>query len=80
VAIKALEKIKKITSLPFGAYGNGAGGVDNEDGWKFTTADQIDDYVKDCSRWIELGATIIGGCCGTNHEYTHAYSKLKRCE
>lgn len=76
-ATKALEKIKNCTSLPFGAYGNGAGEIDNENGWKFTTTDQINDYLQHCRCWVDLGATIIGGCCGTNHEYTRAYSQLK---
>jgi homocysteine S-methyltransferase len=80
VATKSLEKIKDIAiSLPFGAYANGAGKADDENGWKFTTADRIDAYLHSCSRWIDLGATIIGGCCGTNPEYTRAYSQLKRC-
>lgn len=78
IATTALKKIKNCTTLPFGAYGNGAGEADNENGWKFTTADQINDYLQHCSRWADLGATIIGGCCGTNHEYTHAYSQLRK--
>lgn len=78
VATKALAKIKSSTDLPFGAYANGAGTADKEDGWRFTTADHIDKYLHSCFLWIELGATIIGGCCGTNPEYTRAYSRLKR--
>lgn len=78
VATRALEKIKKVTELPFGAYANGAGKADNEDGWKFTDADRITDYACTCRGWIELGASIIGGCCGTNPDYTKSYSTLKR--
>lgn len=78
VATRALEKIKNNTTLPFGAYANGAGEADNQNGWKFTDADHVDSYVHTCTRWIDLGATIIGGCCGTNPEYTRAYSRLKR--
>ena len=78
VATKALKKIKKATNLPFGAYGNGAGEADDTNGWKFSTADQIENYCNFCKEWIDLGATIIGGCCGTNNEYTKAYSKLRR--
>lgn len=76
VATKALEKIRNSTDLPFGVYANGAGTADNKDGWRFSTADSIDKYIHSCSRWIALGATIIGGCCGTNPEYTRAYSRL----
>lgn len=77
VATEALRKIKNSTVLPFGAYANGTGMADNEDGWKFTAADHIGNYLHSCSRWIDLGATIIGGCCGTNPEYTQAYSQLR---
>ena len=80
VATKALEKIKRSTTLPFGAYANGSGEADSENGWRFTDADRISEYLHTCMRWLELGATIIGGCCGTNPEYTRAYStKTLRC-
>ncbi|MDO8620590.1 MAG: homocysteine S-methyltransferase family protein [bacterium] len=78
VAEKAIQKIKKATALPFGVYGNGAGGADNEDGWKFDEADKVQDYLHSCKEWVAEGATIIGGCCGTNHDYTRAYSALTR--
>lgn len=78
VATKALKKIKKATSLPFGAYCNGAGEANNKNGWKFTNSGRIHEYLANCANWIEHGATIIGGCCGTNHHYTKAYSKLAR--
>ena len=78
VATKALKKIKGLTTLPFGACGNGAGQADNKDGWKFTDDDRVAEYTRHCRDWINLGATIIGGCCGTNQKYTQAYSKLKR--
>ncbi len=77
VATRALQKIKKITTLPYGAYGNGAGHANNNNGWEFDTADQINVYLKHCRQWVNLGSTIIGGCCGTSPEYTRAYSKLK---
>ena len=78
IAKKAIQKIKKVTTLPFGAYGNGAGQADNEDGWRFGEADRIQDYLSFCKEWVAEGATLIGGCCGTNHEYTKAYSVLTR--
>jgi len=78
IATKSLRKIRRATTLPFGAYGNGAGKADDTNGWKFNTADQIENYCNFCKEWLSLGATIIGGCCGTNHEYTKAYSKLKQ--
>ncbi len=72
-----LDKIKKATNLPFGAYGNGDGGASNVDGWEFTGSDDVLKYAECCKEWIQLGANIVGGCCGTSPEYTKEYSKLK---
>ncbi|TSC76299.1 MAG: Homocysteine S-methyltransferase [Parcubacteria group bacterium Gr01-1014_31] len=78
VATAALEKIKRSTALPFGAYANGAGEADTTDGWKFSSGDRIGQYLDHCRDWADMGATIIGGCCGTNHEYTRAYRQFRR--
>ncbi len=78
IATKALKKIKNSTDLPHGAYGNGEGSADNKNGWRFNKTDEIISYLKHCQNWIDLDSTIIGGCCGTNPEYTKAYSKLKK--
>ncbi len=82
VATKAVEKIKKATDgldLSYCAYGNGAGeATEGENGWEFTTEDRINDFAEHCRHWIDEGTSIIGGCCGTNHEYTKVYSKLKK--
>lgn len=77
VAIVGLQKIKNITELPFGAYGNGDGVPSNVDGWKFTGSSEIKKYADFCKECINLGANIIGGCCGTSPAYTKEYSKLK---
>ena len=77
VAELALRKLRAATDLPIGAYGNGAGGADDEDGWRFSEADRIHDYTEHCRAWLDSGASIIGGCCGTSPEYTKAYSTLK---
>ncbi|PIQ68432.1 MAG: hypothetical protein COV91_04160 [Candidatus Taylorbacteria bacterium CG11_big_fil_rev_8_21_14_0_20_46_11] len=79
IASKAIQKIRKVTSIPFGAYANGIGKAGSDNGWIFTKeyAD-IDTYCRSCSDWIHEGATLIGGCCGTTHTYTEAYSCLKR--
>jgi S-methylmethionine-dependent homocysteine/selenocysteine methylase len=78
VASKALMKMREATSLPLAAYGNGAGEPGGEDGWKFTNADHVNEFAAHCRDWVELGATVIGGCCGTNQMYTEVCSKLKR--
>lgn len=77
VASKALEKIKTLTNITFGAYANGDGAPADDLGWKFTGHDPVESYFEYCKNWKSLGATIIGGCCGTSPEYTKLYSQLK---
>lgn len=57
---------------------NGEGTADDKNGWKFDPANKLAHYLKHCQNWIDLDSTIIGGCCGTNPEYTKAYSQLKK--
>ncbi len=76
-ATTSLEKLKAATTLPFGAYANGDGEAHNDEGWLFTEGDnRVDQYMRACQTWKDLGATLIGGCCGTNPEYTKAYATL----
>lgn len=77
-ATVSLIKLKSATNLPFGAYANGDGEAHNDEGWLFTEGDnRVDQYMRACQDWKAMGATIIGGCCGTNPEYTKAYMSLK---
>lgn len=77
-ATTSLKKLQSATNLPFGAYANGDGEAHNDEGWLFTEGDnRVDQYMRACQDWKAMGATIIGGCCGTNPEYTKAYMSLK---
>lgn len=51
-------------AVPFGAYGN-VGHVDDTVGWTLTDAVSPAAYAAAARDWRALGATIIGGCCGT---------------
>lgn len=52
------------THVRFGAYAN-VGHVDDEVGWTLTHAVTPEQYRKAAQDWLALGASIIGGCCGT---------------
>lgn len=52
------------SNIPFGAYGN-VGHVDDEVGWTLTHAVSPAAYAEAAQDWQNLGASIIGGCCGT---------------
>ncbi len=64
-----LEPLQDL-GVPFGAYANagdpneGLGWGPNEDGPKR--------YADHAERWIEMGATLIGSCCGTGPAHIQA--------
>jgi S-methylmethionine-dependent homocysteine/selenocysteine methylase len=63
------EEITHLRSLapaetPIAAYGN-VGRVDDTRGWVNTDAVEPEQYAALAMEWIEAGASIVGGCCGT---------------
>ncbi len=59
--------------VAIGAYGN-VGHVDEKVGWTLTNAVPPHAYAEAACEWRDLGATIIGGCCGTTPEHIRALS------
>lgn len=72
----ALRELKVLTSLPIGAYAHG-GTTDDQigraapapPGSRSLTGVDPEKYMKYAQEWMECGATIIGGCCGTTPEH-----------
>jgi len=62
---KVLPYLEAIAELgvPFGAYAN-AGRPDEGIGWKSSVL-AAERYADAAESWIETGATLVGGCCGT---------------
>jgi S-methylmethionine-dependent homocysteine/selenocysteine methylase len=54
--------------LPIGAYGN-VGRADPTHGWRNTDAVDPDAYARYAARWLEIGAHLVGSCCGTTVEH-----------
>ena len=65
-----IDAIARV-GLPFGVYAN-AGHVSEGLGWG--TGDP-ETYADLAEGWAELGATIIGGCCGTGPAHIRAVRK-----
>jgi S-methylmethionine-dependent homocysteine/selenocysteine methylase len=67
-AIKTLPFVQAIAAaiptIPIGVYAN-AGHADDKVGWSTDASFAADAYAALARQWIEAGATIIGGCCGT---------------
>jgi S-methylmethionine-dependent homocysteine/selenocysteine methylase len=75
VITSALRQVRELTDLPFGGYAN-VGQVDDEVGWNPAGALRGDAYAAAAAEWLELGARVIGGCCGTHPEHTRALRRL----
>ena len=67
---QALPVLAKV-GIPFGAYANGFTSISDSFKEVHATADRLEvrrdlgpeEYADFAKSWIELGATIIGGCC-----------------
>jgi S-methylmethionine-dependent homocysteine/selenocysteine methylase len=71
----ALSAAGLAASTRFGAYGN-VGHVDDAVGWTLTNAVTPEAYALAAQRWCALGASIIGGCCGTTPAHIAALASL----
>lgn len=83
VLTESVQILAKNCSVPYGAYGNGQGapGAENNietSGWvsDLQYGAEIDEYLESVQKWIDLGCTFVGGCCGTNPEYYRAMRRL----
>ena len=61
----ALAELRRLTARPLGGYAN-AGLVDPVVGWAPDPSLTPAAYAAAAARWLDLGAQLIGGCCGTS--------------
>jgi S-methylmethionine-dependent homocysteine/selenocysteine methylase len=71
-----LPYLRDFTSLPLGAYPNVGRYLDP--GWQHDDSTTPAAYLADARRWVEEGATIVGGCCGTTPEHIAAVAEAFR--
>jgi S-methylmethionine-dependent homocysteine/selenocysteine methylase len=57
------------------AYGN-IGSADESGNWITTDAASPAQYAACARRWIDAGASIVGGCCGTTPETIRALARM----
>jgi len=66
-----------VSGVPFGAYAH-LGEVDPAVPWGRAPDLGPEDYARRAARWVERGATIVGGCCGTGPQHIRALALLGR--
>jgi S-methylmethionine-dependent homocysteine/selenocysteine methylase len=74
---RPLAELRAATELPVGAYAN-VGHAEDKTGWATTQVVDPDAYAAEAETWLDAGAGIIGGCCGTQPEHIEALAALLR--
>jgi len=69
--VSACLPVLSQTGLPFGAYANlGAPGPSPDAPREYARTPE--EYTADAVRWLEAGASLVGGCCGTEPAHVRA--------
>jgi S-methylmethionine-dependent homocysteine/selenocysteine methylase len=63
----ALEVVRQYWSGPTGVYAHSGKWIDPD--WQFVDMISPQDYLSLAQQWVEMGAQMIGGCCGIGPEY-----------
>jgi S-methylmethionine-dependent homocysteine/selenocysteine methylase len=63
----ALEIVHQHWAGPMGAYAHSGQWIDPN--WQFVDMISPAAYLSVAQQWVEMGAQIIGGCCGIGPEY-----------
>ncbi len=66
-----IAALRPVSAVPFGGYAN-VGHVDDDVGWSSAGGMTPAGYSAAVKAWLDAGARVIGGCCGTNPEHTAA--------
>jgi len=70
-----MKELAPRAHVPFGAYPH-IGRFDPPE-WLFTDEYPPPKYAEVSADWKKMGATILGGCCGTTPEHIAALAKLR---
>jgi len=68
-----LEQLAPLWEGPLGVYAHV--GRFNPPEWQFTDEYPPDKYLTACRNWRDMGATVIGGCCGTTPDHIAALTR-----
>jgi enediyne biosynthesis protein CalE2 len=66
-----LSRLRSATPRPLFAYAH-LGNPEPITGWSFSQDVDPETYAIEASKWIDQGARIVGGCCGTTPAHVKA--------
>ncbi len=72
---RALAPLVERAKVPLGCYANN-GVPDEEFGWRFDEEVPPSAFAEHAERVAEMGASIVGGCCGTTPEHIRAIAEV----
>jgi S-methylmethionine-dependent homocysteine/selenocysteine methylase len=72
---RAFEELRAVHHGPIGLYAN-VGHADDQVGWTLTDDVLPEAYARHARQWVQQGAAIMGGCCGTTPEHIAALRKM----
>jgi S-methylmethionine-dependent homocysteine/selenocysteine methylase len=72
---RAFDILRAVSDRPTGLYAN-VGHANDQTGWTLTDDVQPAAYAQRAREWIERGAKIVGGCCGTTPDHIAAVRKI----
>jgi S-methylmethionine-dependent homocysteine/selenocysteine methylase len=73
---QAVAELVEHSTVPVGAYAN-MGRAESSLGWEFIDEFSPERYAACVEEWVHMGASIVGGCCGTTPSHIRALSDLK---
>jgi S-methylmethionine-dependent homocysteine/selenocysteine methylase len=68
ITTENLRFLKELTEIPIGAYANGKAVMGSL--WDHSKGYSISEFASFAKKWIDHGARVVGGCCGTGPEHT----------
>ncbi len=74
---RAFDILRAAQDGPIGLYAN-VGHANDQTGWTLTDDATPEVYAQHAQRWLQRGAAIIGGCCGTTPDHIAALNKTLR--
>lgn len=72
---RAIEPLIERAKIPVGCYANN-GVPDEVTGWRFDKEVPPSAFTEHAERVAEMGASIVGGCCGTTPEHIRAIAEV----